>query len=213
MNRGLRINKQYLIFLLLFYFFISKNWLEQYWSFIGYGDELVALLAIPIFIIKLYKNHFLLKIHGGGYGKCIAIFIISGLLGNAVYQYQSFFKVAVPDAFLCLKFWLALYVGKNVLSRFSIRRYAKKIYNHVRFVTAVYVICYFFDLKFHLFKASIRYGMRCTQLMYSHSTVFVACCVFLIGILLAVSNYNNDWKKCLGILLFLMCTTLRSKAW
>lgn len=99
------------------------------------------------------------------------------------------------------------------MSRFSIRRYAKKIYNHVRFVTAVYVICYFFDLKFHLFKASIRYGMRCTQLMYSHSTVFVACCVFLIGILLAVSNYNNDWKKCLGILLFLMCTTLRSKAW
>lgn len=88
------------------------------------------------------------------------------MLGNAVYQYQSFFKVAVPDAFLCLKFWLALYVGKNVLSRFSIRRYAKKIYNHVRFVTAVYVICYFFDLKFHLFKASIRYGMRCTQLMY-----------------------------------------------
>ena len=77
----------------------------------------------------------------------------------------------------------------------------------------MYVICYFFDLKFHLFKASIRYGMRCTQLMYSHSTVFVACCVFLIGILLAVSNYNNDWKKCLGILLFLMCTTLRSKAW
>ena len=130
-----------------------------------------------------------------------------------VYQYQSFFKVAVPDAFLCLKFWLALYVGKNVLSRFSIRRYAKKIYNHVRFVTAIYVICYFFDLKFHLFKASIRYGMRCTQLMYSHSTVFVACCVFLIGILLAVSNYNNDWKKCLGVLLFLMCTTLRSKAW
>ena len=65
MNRGLRINKQYLIFLLLFYFFISKNWLEQYWSFIGYGDELVALLSIPIFIIKLYKNHFLLKIHGG----------------------------------------------------------------------------------------------------------------------------------------------------
>lgn len=213
MNRGLRINKQYLIFLLLFYFFISKNWLEQYWSFIGYGDELVALLAIPIFIIKLYKNHFLLKIHGGGYGKCIAIFIISGLLGNAVYQYQSFFKVAVPDAFLCLKFWLTLYVGKNVLSRFSIKRYAKKIYNHVRFVTAIYVICYFFDLKFHLFKASIRYGMRCTQLMYSHSTVFVACCVFLIGILLAVSNYNNDWKKCLGVLLFLMCTTLRSKAW
>ena len=65
MNRGLRINKQYLIFLLLFYFFISKNWLEQYWSFIGYGDELVALLAIPTIIINLTKNHFPFKIRGG----------------------------------------------------------------------------------------------------------------------------------------------------
>lgn len=212
MNRGFKINKQYLIFLLLFYFFLIQNWLEQYWVFISYGDEIVVLLAIPIFLIKLRKNHFLLRIRGG-YGRCIIIFIISGLLGNVVFKYQSFFKVAVPDAFLCMKFWLGLYLGKNGLSRFSITRYAKKIYNHVRFVIAIYVICYFLDFKFHLFRASIRHGMRCTQLMYSHPTAFVACCVFLIGILLAVSNYNNGWKKCLGVLLFLMCTTLRSKAW
>ena len=213
MNQGLRINKQYLIFLMLFYFFIAKDWLEQYWSVVGYGDEIIALLAIPIFVIKLCRNQFLVKIYRGGYGKCVAVFIISGLLGNLVYQYQSFFKVAVPDMFLCMKFWLALYVGKNVLSKLSLKIYAKKIYSHVRFVTTIYAILYIADLRLHLFKASIRYGVRCTQLMYSHSTVFVACCVFLIGILLAVSEYNTGWKKCLGVLLFLMCTTLRSKAW
>ena len=66
MNRGLKINKQYLIFLLLFYFFILKDWLEQYWSFVGYGDEIIAAIAIPIFIIKLCRNQFLLKINRGG---------------------------------------------------------------------------------------------------------------------------------------------------
>ena len=135
------------------------------------------------------------------------------MLGNAVYQYQSFFKVAIPDMFLCLKFWLTLYVGKNILSQFSIEIYAKKIYKHVQLVTTIYAICYLADLKFHIFKATVRYGMRCTQLMYSHLTVLVACCVFLIGILLAISKYNPGWKKCFVVLLFLMCSTLRSKAW
>lgn len=213
MNQKLRINKEYLIFLMLFYFFLARDWLEQYWSVVAYGDELIALLAIPISLIKLSRNQFLVKIHRGGYGKYVAIFIISGLLGSIVYQYQSFFKVAVPDMFLCMKFWLAIYVGKSVLSKLSIKIYAKKIYSHVRFVTAIYAILYVADLGLHLFKATIRYGMRSTQLMYRHPTVFVACCVFLIGILLAVSEYNTGWKKCLGVLLLLMCTTLRSKAW
>ena len=66
MNQGLRINKQYLIFLMLFYFFIAKDWLEQYWSVVGYGDEIIALLAIPIFVIKLCRNQFLVKIYRGG---------------------------------------------------------------------------------------------------------------------------------------------------
>ena len=65
MNQGLRINKQYLIFLILFYFFIAKDWLEQYWSVVGYGDEIIALLAIPIFAIKLCRNQFLVKIYRG----------------------------------------------------------------------------------------------------------------------------------------------------
>ncbi len=66
MNQELRINKQYLIFLMLFYFFIAKDWLEQYWSFIGYGDEIIALLAIPIFLIKLCRNQFVVKAYRGG---------------------------------------------------------------------------------------------------------------------------------------------------
>lgn len=213
MNQGHRINIQYIFFLILFYFFITRDCLEQYWPFFGYGDEIIALLAIPAFVIKLRKDQFIVKLYGGGYGKCVAIFIISGLLGSMIFHYQSFLRVTLPDMFLCMKFWLALYVGKNTLSKLAIKMYAKKLYRHVCFVTGIYAILYVVDLVWHVFKAEIRYGVRCTQLMYSHPTTFVACCVFLIGILIALSEHNTGWKKCLGVLLFLTCTTMRGKAW
>ena len=212
MNRRFTINKQYLQFMVLFYFLIFENWLEQYWSFVGYGDEIIALLAIPIFIVKLVKSNFVIK-ETNGYARYIIVFCASGLLGSLFYKYQRFVEVAMPDMFLCLKFWFAIYVGKNILPGFSIAKYAKKIYKHIIFIISIYIICCLCDLTFHVFKASIRYGIRSTQLMYSQPTVLVACCVFLIGLLLAVSEYNPGWKKWLGVLLFLVCSTLRIKAW
>lgn len=212
MNQRFKVNKQYLLFLICFYFLIFEDWLKQWWSFAGYGDEMIALLAVPIFITKLKGSNFIVR-KRNGYAVYIIVFCASGLLGNVFYQYQSFAKVAMPDMFLCLKFWLAIYVGKNVFSQFPVAKYAQKIYKHIIFVTFLYTICYLWDLKFHIFEAEIRYGIRSTQLMYSHSTVFVACCVLLIGLLLVVSEFNTGWEKCLVVLLFLMCSTMRSKAW
>lgn len=211
MDRRFKIDKQYLLFLLIFYLLLFQNWLQQYWLFAGYWDEIMALLAVPVSITKLKRSNFIVK-RTNGYAVYLFVFCASGLLGSALYNYQDFVKVAMPDMFLCLKFWLAIYVGKNVFSPFLIVKYAKKIYRHILFITSFYTICYFFDLKFHVFKAVVRYGIRSTQLMYSQPTVFVACCVFLIGLLIVVSEYNPGWKKCLGVLLFLMCSTLRSKA-
>lgn len=52
----------------------------------------------------------------------------------------------------------------------------------------------------------------CSELMYSHPTVFVAYCVLLSMILLAVKDYARNYKVWLVAQLILMCTTLRSKA-
>lgn len=60
-----RRDKRYYLFILLLYFFILKDWLEQNVSVIGYFDELFALLAVPYFVSQLQKDKFRLKIKRG----------------------------------------------------------------------------------------------------------------------------------------------------
>lgn len=68
------------------------------------------------------------------------------------------------------------------------------------------------DSLVRIFPTSIRYGLRSTQLVYSHPTVFVACCALLVIVLLTVKDCGKHYKVWLVIQLILMCTTLRSKA-
>ena len=60
--------------------------------------------------------------------------------------------------------------------------------------------------------ANIRYGFRSTHLFYNNPTSFVAACAFLIAILMAIKPYVRKFQKWIAILLILMCSSLRSKA-
>lgn len=53
----------------------------------------------------------------GGYARFILVFLCFGFLSSVIYRYQSILKAEVSDAFLCIKFWLALYVGKKFLQK------------------------------------------------------------------------------------------------
>lgn len=205
-------NRRYYLFVILLYFFILKDWLEQSVSVIGYFDELFALLAVPYFISQLLKDKFRLKIKRGGYSRHVIIFLLIGIIGSIIYSYQPFVSVALPDTFLCMKFWLSLYVGKQLFRKMDIRRYGKRIYFHVRLITGVYTLLVLVDNFGRIFPASIRYGLRSTQLMYSHPTVFVACCALLTMVLLSVRDYARNYKVWLIIQMLLICTTIRSKA-
>ncbi|MGM9660995.1 MAG: O-antigen ligase family protein [Faecousia sp.] len=201
-----------MLFILLFYCFLFKDYIEQYIPVVGLTDELFSLLAIPIFLLALKRNQFILTVHRTGYGKYILLFLVIGLISSSLFQYQSFLKVALPDAFICIKFWLALYIGTQFFSKIPLERFAHKIYFHIKLVSLLYLLLFCADQVLGLFPSSIRYGLRSTQLMYSHPTVFVACCVFLIVILLSIREFISGYRKWLILLLFLMCTTLRSKA-
>lgn len=202
----------YLLFIALFYFFIFKDCLENILPFTKYGDELSALLAIPIFFVKLVKNHFCVRKNQEGYAGYITIFLLFGFVSSILYHYQDFVSVALPDMFLCMKFWLAVYVGRNLFSNVQMKVFGKRILWHVRFITLLYLVLFVLDQVFVIFPGDIRYGLKSVQLIYGHPTTFVACCLLLIMLLLAVYDYGRDYKYWLIILLFLMCMTLRSKA-
>lgn len=134
------------------------------------------------------------------------------MIASLIHMYQDFLTVALPDAFLCIKFWLAIYTGCQLYKKLNFEVYGKKILWHVKLATKLLFILFLADKTFRLFPASIRYGIRSTQLMYSHPTVLASICVFLIMVLLLVRNHTAGYKLYMVLLLFLMCTTLRSKA-
>lgn len=210
----MKINKQILPFLAFFYFFLFRDFLERQIGILKCVDELVALAAVPIFILHLRNNGFRLKICRirEGYGRYILLLAVIGLLSSVRFQYQPLLAM-LSDFCLVMKFWLAIYVGKNFLRGFICEKNAAGIFVHVRLMTWLYACLILLDhVAGGLFQADIRYGLRSTQLFYSHPTVFCGCCTFIIAVLLSIRAWVNGSEKYLVALLLMTCSTLRSKA-
>ena len=203
------VNKDYLVFLGFFYFFLFRDFLERYVAIFGYADELVALLAIVCIALSRTR---ILKHQCFRYLYPICAFIIIGLISSIYYNYQPMFTCMLPDLFLNIKFWLSIIAGYYFFRKFSLKKYGQKIYFHIKLMTCLYLCLFILDNLIGCFDSTIRYGLRSTQLFYSHPTVFSACCVLLIGILFSIRDYVRGCDKYFFILLILMCSTLRSKA-
>ena len=124
-------------------------------------DELFAVLSI-LFVFELKKNQLNLKykMYMGGYARFILVFLCFGFLSSVIYRYQSILKAEVSDAFLCIKFWLALYVGKKIFAKIDMQKYASKIYFHVKCITILYGVLIVIDYSLHIFQATERYGFK-----------------------------------------------------
>lgn len=191
--------------------------MENYISVFGVADEIFAAMAIPIFIYKLFAvQNSILRISKSGYGIYITIFIASGLCGSLVFNYQSFWRTALPDAFLCCKFWLAIYTGSYMFRKFSIHQADKRIFSHIKIIVWLFTILTLVDYVFHIFYADYRYGLRAIRLFYSHQTVYVGTCVFILGVLMSIKTESKRQLQLKRLyvlwICLLMCTTLRSKA-
>ncbi len=179
----------YYIFIVLLYFFLLRDFLEQKVSVFGYIDDLIAAFAIIVFLLKIsgIKGVRPLK-RKDNYWLGIYIMIISGLLGNIIYHYQPFLKAALPDLFLCIKFWLWIEVGRYLYRGFDINSYAKRVFKHVKIITWLYFGLTLLDNVVHIFPADIRHGFRSTTLFYFHPTSFAACVILLMSILILIRS-------------------------
>lgn len=176
-----------------------------------YLDEIIALIAIPLYIIELKKKSFKVKAKTNVLIMALIVFSIAGMLGEIEYKYQPM-SAAMSDMFLCLKFWLTIYTGKILFSELNLKKIGKGVFFHVKVVTSLFCVLTLMDNMLHIFPANIRYGFRSTHLFYNNPTSFVAACAFLIAILMAIKPYVRKFQKWIAILLILMCSSLRSKA-
>ena len=100
----------YVVFIIVFYLIIFRDFFLNYISIFGYLDELFAALAIPVAFCELQKKQYKIVIskqkRESRIVLLILLFSLLGLIGNLYYQYQPFFAAVLPDWFLNLKFWL-----------------------------------------------------------------------------------------------------------
>lgn len=211
-SKSARENNSYLLFVFFLYFFISKDYLEHNLPLLGFADELIVLFSVPIFILHIRNQNLKLRIEKDGYVKYVVLFLMIGLWSSFRFFYQDIFSTVIPDAFLCIKFWLALYLGKYIFRNLSLEKFANKIFRHIKIISSLYLLLIILDWIFHIFRADIRYGLRSTQLMYSHPTVFASCCTLLIMILISIRQQITGYLRWLALLLIMLCSTLRSKA-
>lgn len=207
-------NLNYIILVFCIYLFIFKDAFVNRLPLLGYVDELFALMSIPCFILKLRENNLRIKIKGNKIVLLIVIFCICGFTGNLIWRYQPLFRVAIPDLYLNLKFWMSIYVGGCVLSQVNLDKYGKKISKHILIIMCIWIVLILADyvITGHLYVANIRYGLRSTQLYYEVHTYFAAACAFLIAMLTLIKKETAHFEIKICILLIMLASTLRSKA-
>lgn len=207
------------LFLLFFLFALLRDPMEQMIHPISYVDELLALCAVPLFGMEYIKNKPKTLFQKGGYARYIIFFLLTGLAGSIVYHYQPFGQTALVDMFLCVKFWLAIYVGKVMFENLSLKKYADNIYLCVRVTVWIFTLLILADYLLWIvnsgngiFPGEIRLGIKSVKLFYSHPSVFASICAFLMAVLVAVGDYVKGSRKYLLLLGIMMGLTLRSKA-
>lgn len=209
----------YYLFLALFFIALLRDPLEQVVHPVCYIDELLALCAVPLFFMECMRNKPTTLFQQGGYARYIVAFWILGLVSSLIYHYQPFGRVALVDMFLCIKFWLAIYVGKVVFEHLSLKDYADKIYLCIRVTVWIFAILILADYLVWIlnsgnsfFYGEIRVGIKSVKLFYSHSSVFAASCAFMMAVIAAIGDYVKGSRKYLLVLGIMMGLTLRSKA-
>ena len=191
------------VFVILFVF---QSALEHISSVFSYIDELPALLAI-VYLLKRPKR--LLRLKFGDKRICLAlcIFLITGLIGNILFQYQPANLVLI-DVFTCFKFILALYISEQYLSRNVLGyRIVPKLAN----ILSIFLFGLFLaDRILNIFPGEMRYGIKSNVLFFDHPTYLAGACVFLVGVLTLYDYKKFKWAILFNMILLVF--TLRAKA-
>lgn len=197
----------YYIFICLIYILVFQDFIQRYIGIVQYIDELLALTAIPVVCIKCFKEKSLkIKKYDLILISSLAILGILGIFSNIKYKYQMF-NVVMIDGLLIFKFFLVYYLSEITLKNKEFNGIIKK---NVRFIIVVLFILMIFNYIFNIWKSDIRFGIKSNTLFYSHPTMLVATCVFLLA--MHIREEKKYITKYTCMLLALIFSSLRFKA-
>ena len=204
------------LFLCIAALFLFQDKLQDWFPVFTYYDELFALSAVPLFLMRLYqkKNPLQPTRDNKLFLIFLGIFWVFGWMGHFIYHYQPL-TAAAKDAFVNVKFFLSVAAAFLLFEgdRFDYTEFKKKLWPVLNTVTAILFLLCVCDLIFQIFPGGTRGGMRTVKLYYSAYTVLVGLCVLLSSIYL----WFYDTQKTriilpLLMLSFVMAMTGRVKA-
>lgn len=203
-------NLVYYSFVTIMYILLFQNIIQKYIGIFRYFDEALAMITFPIILFNILKKK-TLKIKKYDFYILVSLIIIGfiGIYSSLKYEYQPIY-IALLDMILIYKFFLVYYLGSYINNNGSLHNYKNRIIGHLKLITIIFFIFTIINYIFHIFPSSYRYGIMANTIFYGQPTNLVASCVFIIAAMMTFGK-NIDYKY-IGILLFVIATTLRMKA-
>lgn len=203
-------NLLYYFFIIVMYIFVFQDFVQQYVGIVRYFDEFLAIMIIPLIIVKLVtKKKWKIKKIDLIILSCLLGILIIGVYANLRYQYQPI-NIVLSDIIVFYKFFLVYYLFQILNKEKVLQKYSDKIVKHIDFITIGLFLLTIINYIFELFPTGYRYGIMVNQLFYSNPTTLAAISAFLLCTRIYFS------KKINSISTYLLCiiifTTLRIKA-
>lgn len=205
----MQVKKNYqtivIIWMLLFVF---QSLLTKISSIFSYIDEAPLLIFFAIMLLKTIRTGKITsKRENRGYIIALIIFVLTGLAGNVLYQYQPW-NLVITDLITNLKFFGAIAFFSMWMDADTLN--TNRIPSMARFLTVVLTILFLLGQFTNIFPSKYRYGIKVAVLFYEHPTYLAGICVFLIAIM---TIYGAEKSKLyIAFDLIILAFTLRSKA-
>lgn len=184
--------------------------LENVWVPFSYIDEITALFGA---ILGVYD---ILIVRKGRPSKeqlwlgiPLLAFIIIGLAGNVIYQYQPL-KCVIIDLYTNLKFFFSIGTGYYLFASVDWEEIKKTAQWNAQVITLILFVVFLLDRVFVIWPAEVRYGIRSAMLFYEHPTYLAGATAFLLVLLTVSYDKKNIFFLIADVLL--MIFTMRSKA-
>ena len=203
-------NLVYYSLITIMYILLFQNIIQKYIGIFRYFDEALAMITFPIILFNILKKK-TLKIKKYDFYILVSLIIIGfiGIYSSLKYEYQPIY-IALLDMILIYKFFLVYYLGSYINNNGNLYNYKNRIIGHLKLITIIFFIFTIINYIFHIFPSSYRYGIMVNTIFYGQPTNLVASCVFIIATMMTFEK-KIDYKY-IGILLFVIATTLRMKA-
>ena len=198
------------IFITLIWILVFQSPLEKVWDPFSYIDEIVALIGA---ILGVYDIVIVRKCRPSKeqmiVGVLITAFVVTGLAGNLIYQYQPI-KSVIIDLYTNLKFFFAVGTGYYLFKNAEWKDLENVATVNARLIVFFIFILFLVDRVLNIWPAEIRYGIKSVILFYHHMTYLAGAMAFIVVLLTIFYQKKN--LPYIAMALVIIAFTLRSKA-